>query len=117
MMGDPGGERFAAAGGRTNELSMPFAFSCADGSVEVAGVGGFFVRGMVSSQHEGTHMRVACQAKRRILIAKTYYCKQSRSLDCPSMLNKVSTLRPSLTCVDAHHSFEVSSVVCHHASS
>ncbi len=50
MTGDVGGERFMAAGGRTNEFSISLAFSRADGPVEVAGVGGNLARGMVSSQ-------------------------------------------------------------------
>jgi len=62
VTGDAGGERFAAAGGRINELSMSFAFSCADGPVEVAGVGGSLARGIVSGQHEGAQMSEACQA-------------------------------------------------------
>jgi len=52
MPGDVGGEQFMAAGGRMKEVSMSFAFSCAGGSVEVAGVGRNLARGIVSRQHK-----------------------------------------------------------------
>ena len=49
--GEGGGERFMAAGGRINELSMLVAFSCFNNPVEEAGVSRSLTRGIVSSEH------------------------------------------------------------------
>lgn len=51
ITGDVSGERFMAAGGKANALSTSMALSNALGPIEVAGVGGNFARGIISSQH------------------------------------------------------------------
>lgn len=55
--GDVGGDRFMAAGGRANALSMSTSLSWAVGPVEVVGVGGSFARGIVSSQYSQNSQR------------------------------------------------------------
>lgn len=52
ITGEAGGEDFIAEGGRANEFSISvIALSLGVGPVELAGVGGSFVRGIVRRQH------------------------------------------------------------------
>lgn len=61
--GEAGGELFIAAGGNVKDPSISVCFSSALGPVEVAGVGGYLIRGIVVSTSWRTGQREPSRGK------------------------------------------------------